>query len=115
MVLKGPMFARSTTARVLSVAPFAWYALAGCSAGVSAPLTDTRVDAPDSQPGIHLDSGPLQNAVSDDAGSGIVTDDAPAGCVAASVDAGSGASVQPPVGRQLAAGNALSARGVTGD
>jgi hypothetical protein len=118
------MFPRSLKLCALAIPPFALCSLAGCSAGVS---METATDgghvqgvisphdsgSADSQPG--TDAPPLQGADSGlaSADAGIVPDDAPAGCPATVADAGG--AVAPPVGRLLASGNALSARGMTSD
>jgi hypothetical protein len=108
------MFARSTKARALVVPAFGWCTLAGCSTGSSSQ--PTGVEAPDSQTSVYVDAGvPSSDArpLAEYDASGVVPDDAPAGCAPANANAGSASD--PPAGRLLAAGNALSARGVTSD
>jgi hypothetical protein len=92
-----------------AVPAFAWWFLAGCSASHSASPTDRGVD------GGGLDAGDFDGVDSGVASteSGMMPVDAPAGC--SRPDASAASPVQPPVGRLLAGGNALSARGVTSD
>jgi hypothetical protein len=133
------MFSRSLKLGAVAVSPLGWCLLAGCASGTPSPPTNAGSDAGVSQDGgspedVGLkqdvgspqdsesavsESGPdaqLQDAESGVASSdsGIVPDDAPAGCPSNGADADAG-PVGPPVGRLLAAGNALSARGVTSD
>jgi hypothetical protein len=77
-----------------------------------APNTNPGIDAgDDAGGGAGDDAGDLASA-----DSGVVRDDAPAGCPPTTAKAGTaGGAVTPPVGRLLAGGNALSARGVTSD
>jgi hypothetical protein len=123
------MFTRSLKLCAIAVHPLAWCSLAGCAVGNPAAGSDNGTDA-GNLPGIGSpsDSGradsrsgmdapwqsPEGGADSSDqvADSGIVLDDAPAGCPAAGSATG---TPEPPVGRLLTAGNALSARGVTSD
>jgi hypothetical protein len=105
---------RSSRLCVLAGLPFAWCALAGCSGGNSASPTDSGIAVVSPFDSGAADSARPEGADSGlaSADSGIVPDGASAGCPG--VDAGAG-PVEPPVGRLLAAGNALSARGMTSD
>ena len=124
------MFPRSPKRWIVAVSPFALgSSIAACSVGAEESPANTASDAGspedvalphdaggrDSSSGSSAADGPRQAADSGGPGSesGIVPDDPPAGCLAA--DGSAGGSVQPPVGRLLAGGNALSARGVTSD
>jgi hypothetical protein len=122
------MFSRSFRLRALAVPPFALCSLAGCSsvdlaspldAGAEAAALQNVVSQPDAG-SLAARSGrdaSLEDQGTDaevaSADSGIIPDDAPAGCPGISADAGTPA--EPPVGRLLVGGNALSARGVTSD
>jgi hypothetical protein len=89
-------------------------ALAGCFASATSSANDagqagesagSGPDAGADGSGAAADSGVVLDAT------GIAQDDAPAGCPGPA----SGGSVDPPVGRLLAGGNSLSARGTTTD
>jgi hypothetical protein len=119
------MFSRSLKLYALAFPSFAWCFLTACSANDS--LSGAGKDAGDLQSATSGSSGAQSDGASQipgsadastlvqtNADSGVVPDDPPDGCPAISADAGA-ATVEPPVGRLLVAGNALSARGVTSD
>src|ERR1700734_3929471 len=85
------MSTRSLKVCALAISPFAWLSVTGCSAANSASPQDTS-------PGVVADAG-------------VAMVDAPTGCPTPVPPA----NVTPPVGMLLAAGNSLSARGMTSD
>lgn len=99
------MFPRPLKLSVLAIPSFAWCSLGGCTVSTSMTAPPDSGSA-DSQTGT---DAPASGASAD---SGVVQDDAPAGCPGPDTDAG---AVDPPIGTLLAAGNSLSARGVTSD
>jgi hypothetical protein len=121
------MFPRSLKLSVLAIPSLACCSIAGCTMNnpaspADAGPQDSDAGSADSQPGTDgpspgVDSGNADSpsGTGADAGfasadSGVVQDDAPAGCPGPSAYAG---AVDPPVGKLLAGGNALSARGMT--
>ena len=116
------MFPRSLKLSVLAIPSFAWCSVAGCTASdpaspMDAGNADSQLGTDAPSPGPDSSNADSQSGTGADAGlasadSGVVQDDAPAGCPGPSAGAG---GVAPPVGRLLAGGNALSARGMTSD
>ena len=105
------MSTRSLKVCALAISPFAWLSVTGCSSANSASPQDAS-------PGVVADAGASADASgSPDGGavpgtdSGVAMVDAPTGCPTPVPPA----NVTPPVGMLLAAGNSLSARGVTSD
>src|SRR5580704_15700431 len=102
------MFPRSMRTCALAIPRLSMCALAGCFANATVSATDAG-PAGDSA-GSGADAGADGSGAAADSGvaldaTGIAQDDAPAGCPGPT----SGGSVEPPVGRLLAAGNSLSA------
>ncbi len=100
------MFPRSVKLCALSIPLIAWGSLEGCSSTNSASQGDAGNGGDSQGSGDDSDGGVVLST-----DSGIVQDDAPPGCPGP----GAPSNVEAPVGKLLASGNSLSARGVTSD